>query len=194
MFFLRKKIHFICKNGTNSTNLVAGSTALLTPSNSALNITHFIPILCSSYSFLIKHRYGKVFKSHLFGSPTIVSTDAEVSRIVLQSDANSFVPSYPKSLTELMGECSILRINGSLHRRIHGLIGSFFKSPYLKAQVTCDMRKLVMQSMAAWEEDRPIYIQDETKHVCFLYLIMSIFTFFKNNYILCLTNFNYTLE
>ncbi|KAJ0881246.1 putative 3-epi-6-deoxocathasterone 23-monooxygenase [Helianthus annuus] len=145
-------------------------------------------------SFMDKRRqlYGKVFKSHLFGSPTIVSTDAEVSRIVLQSDANSFVPSYPKSLTELMGECSILRINGSLHRRIHGLIGSFFKSPYLKAQVTCDMRKLVMQSMAAWEEDRPIYIQDETKHVCFLYLIMSSLTFFFKitTYILCLTNFN----
>ncbi|KAJ0531334.1 putative 3-epi-6-deoxocathasterone 23-monooxygenase [Helianthus annuus] len=127
-------------------------------------------------SFMDKRRqlYGKVFKSHLFGSPTIVSTDAEVSRIVLQSDANSFVPSYPKSLTELMGECSILRINGSLHRRIHGLIGSFFKSPYLKAQVTCDMRKLVMQSMAAWEEDRPIYIQDETKHIAFQVLAKAL--------------------
>ncbi|GMP41588.1 LOW QUALITY PROTEIN: hypothetical protein CsSME_00011634 [Camellia sinensis var. sinensis] len=49
-----------------------------------------------------RHMYGKVFKSHLFGSPTIVSTDAEVSRFVLQSDGKAFVPSYPKSLTELM--------------------------------------------------------------------------------------------
>ncbi|KAM0020273.1 putative 3-epi-6-deoxocathasterone 23-monooxygenase [Helianthus debilis subsp. tardiflorus] len=121
-------------------------------------------------SFIDKRRllYGKVFKSHLFGSPTIVSTDAEVSRMILQSDAKSFVPCYPKSLTELMGESSILRINGSLHRRIHGLIGSFFKSPYLKAQVTSNMRKLLLQSMASWNEDRPIYIQDETKHVCTL--------------------------
>ncbi|KAL8235297.1 hypothetical protein R6Q59_021397 [Mikania micrantha] len=127
-------------------------------------------------SFMDKRRirYGKVFKSHLFGSPTIVSTDAEVSRIVLQSDANSFVPSYPKSLTELMGESSILRINGSLHRRIHGLIGSFFKSSYLKAQVTSDMRKLVLQAMAAWKEDRPVYIQDETKHIAFQVLVKAL--------------------
>ncbi|KAI7741515.1 hypothetical protein M8C21_022593 [Ambrosia artemisiifolia] len=120
-------------------------------------------------SFIDKRRllYGKVFKSHLFGSPTIVSTDAEVSKIILQSDANSFVPSYPKSLTELMGDSSILRINGSLHRRIHGLIGSFFKSPYLKAQVTSNMRKLLLKSMAKWKEDGPIYIQDETKHIAF---------------------------
>ncbi|XP_024980395.1 3-epi-6-deoxocathasterone 23-monooxygenase [Cynara cardunculus var. scolymus] len=127
-------------------------------------------------SFMDKRRllYGKVFKSHLFGSPTIVSTDAEVSRFVLQSDANSFVPSYPKSLTELMGESSILRINGNLHRRIHGLIGAFFKSPYLKAQVTSDMRKLLLQSMATWKEDRPIYIQDETKHIAFQVLAKTL--------------------
>nr|XP_043624753.1 3-epi-6-deoxocathasterone 23-monooxygenase CYP90D1 [Erigeron canadensis] len=127
-------------------------------------------------SFMEKRRllYGKVFKSHLFGSPTIVSTDAEVSRIVLQSDANSFVPSYPKSLTELMGESSILLINGSFHRRIHGLIGAFFKSPYLKAQVTCNMRKLLLESMATWKEDSPIYIQDETKHIAFQVLTKAL--------------------
>ncbi|MFS7992226.1 putative 3-epi-6-deoxocathasterone 23-monooxygenase [Helianthus anomalus] len=127
-------------------------------------------------SFIDKRRllYGKVFKSHLFGSPTIVSTDAEVSRMILQSDAKSFVPCYPKSLTELMGESSILRINGSLHRRIHGLIGSFFKSPYLKAQVTSNMRKLLMQSMASWNEDRPIYIQDETKHIALQVLAKAL--------------------
>lgn len=113
-------------------------------------------------------RYGKVFKSHIFGSPTIVSTDAEVSRSILQSDAKTFVPSYPKSLTELMGKSSILLINGSLQRRIHGLIGAFFKSPHVKAQITTDMRSFVHQSMSTWREDRPIYIQDEAKHVSLL--------------------------
>lgn len=110
-------------------------------------------------------RYGKVFKSHLFGSPTIVSSDAEVSRIILQSDAKTFVPSYPKSLMELMGKSSILLINGNLQRRIHGLIGSFFKSPNLKAQITTDMQKYVMESMGKWREDCPICIQDEAKNV-----------------------------
>lgn len=110
-------------------------------------------------------RYGKVFKSHIFGSPTIVSTDAEVSKVILQSDAKVFVPSYPKSLTELMGKSSILLINGSLQKRIHGLVGGFFKSPQLKAQITRDMQKYVRESMANWSHDSPIYIQDETKNV-----------------------------
>ncbi|KAK9923590.1 hypothetical protein M0R45_031999 [Rubus argutus] len=118
-----------------------------------------------------RRRYGKVFKSHIFGSPTIVSTDAEVSKFVLQSDSKAFVPSYPKSLTELMGKSSILLINGSLQRRIHGLIGAFFKSPHLKAQITRDMQKYVQESMENWRDELPIFIQDETKSIAFQVLV-----------------------
>lgn len=106
-----------------------------------------------------------MFKSHIFGSPTVVSIDAEVSRVVLQSDARAFVPFYPKSLTELMGESSILLINGGLQKKVHGLIASFFKSPQLKAQITVDMHKYVKQAMAAWKDGDLVYIQDEAKNV-----------------------------
>ncbi|KAL5757548.1 hypothetical protein ACOSP7_020159 [Xanthoceras sorbifolium] len=127
-------------------------------------------------SFVDKRRcmYGKVFKSHIFGTPSIVSTDAEVSKIVLQSDAKAFVPFYPKSLTELMGKSSILLINGSLQRRIHGLIGAFFKSSHLKAQITRDMQKYVQKSMESWRDDQPIYIQDETKNIAFQVLVKAL--------------------
>ncbi|KAJ6415981.1 hypothetical protein OIU84_004719 [Salix udensis] len=127
-------------------------------------------------SFMDKRRrmYGKVFKSHIFGSPTIVSTDAEVSKFILQSDARLFVPSYPKSLTELMGKSSILLINGSLQRRVHGLIGAFFKSPHLKAQITRDMQSYVQESMAKWREDQPVFIQDETKNIAFQVLVKAL--------------------
>ncbi|KAH1066407.1 hypothetical protein J1N35_031394 [Gossypium stocksii] len=118
--------------------------------------------------------YGKVFKSHIFGTPTIVSTDAEVSRFVLQSDAKAFVPFYPKSLTELMGKSSILLINGSLQRKIHGLVGSFFKSPHLKDQITRDMQNYVQQAMDKWRDDAPIFIQDETKTIAFQVLVKAL--------------------
>ncbi|XAR49949.1 3-epi-6-deoxocathasterone 23-monooxygenase [Bertholletia excelsa] len=138
----------------------------------------FISSACSDEpeSFMEKRRRmcGKVFKSHLFGRPTIVSTDAEVSRFVLQSDGKAFVPFYPKSLTELMGKSSILLINGSLHRRVHGLMGAFFKSPHLKAQITRDMEKYVKESMQNWREDQPIYVQDEAKNIAFQVLVKAL--------------------
>lgn len=118
-------------------------------------------------------RYGKVFKSHIFGGPTIVSTDADVSRAVLQ-DGNAFVPWYPKSVMELMGKSSILATNGSLQRRVHGLIGSFFKSPQFKSQVTSQMQKYMRESMAMWKDDQIIFIQEETKEVVFKLLVKSI--------------------
>ncbi|CAA0814630.1 3-epi-6-deoxocathasterone 23-monooxygenase [Striga hermonthica] len=121
-----------------------------------------------------RRMYGDVFKSHLFGSPTIVSTDAEVNRVVLQSDSTKFVPSYPKSLMELMGKNSILVVNGALQRRIHGLIGNFLKSPFLKAQITADMQKYVTESMENWREDCPVYIQDEAKNIGFKVLVKAL--------------------
>ncbi|XP_042019617.1 3-epi-6-deoxocathasterone 23-monooxygenase CYP90D1-like [Salvia splendens] len=139
---------------------------------------HFISSAYSDRpeSFVDKRRrtYGKVFKSHLFGSPTIVSSDAEVSKIILQSDARTFIPSYPKSLMELMGRSSILVINGSLQRRIHGLIGSFFKTSTLKSQITAEMERYVMESMGRWREDSPIYIQDEAKNIAFQVLVKAL--------------------
>lgn len=122
-------------------------------------------------------RYGKVFKSHIFGSPTIVSTDAEVSKFILQSDAKIFVPSYPKSLTELMGKSSILLINGSLQKRIHGLVGAFFKSAHLKVQITRDMQVYVQESMKKWNDHHPVYLQDETKNVSAHLLSLSVTQF-----------------
>ena len=109
-----------------------------------------------------------MFRSHLFGSAAVVTSDAEVSRFVLQSDARAFVPWYPRSLTELMGKSSILLINGSLQRRVHGLVGAFFKSPQLKAQVTAGMQRRLAPALAAWRAQGPgarIRIQDHAKAV-----------------------------
>ncbi|KAI5593794.1 hypothetical protein POPTR_003G038200v4 [Populus trichocarpa] len=73
-----------------------------------------------------------------------------------------------------MGKSSILLINGSLQRRIHGLIGAFFKSPHLKAQITRDMQSYVQESMEKWREDHPIFIQDETKNIAFQVLVKAL--------------------
>lgn len=113
-----------------------------------------------------------MFKSHLFGSPTIVSTDPEFSKIVLQSDAKNFVPSYPKSLTELMGKSSILVINGCLQKKIHGLIAVFLKSPHLRTHVINNMQSYVQRSMETWTEHAPVLIQNEAKTVSFLVIIL----------------------
>ncbi|KAL3631987.1 hypothetical protein CASFOL_024971 [Castilleja foliolosa] len=176
-FFVHRKIRLrsISSSSSSSSKVPLGSLGIWPFIGETI---HFISCAYShtpeTFTNKRRHMYGNVFKSHLFGSPTIVSTDAEVSKLILQSDANTFVPSYPKSVMELMGKSSILVISGSLQRRVHGLIAGFFKSPFLKAQLTFDMQTYVIQSMANWREDCPIYIQDEAKNVTFKVLVKAL--------------------
>ncbi|XP_026449272.1 3-epi-6-deoxocathasterone 23-monooxygenase-like isoform X2 [Papaver somniferum] len=176
--FLSIATFLLCTNSTKFFRKNNGSTRP-SPSSSEIQlplgtlgwpfIGETIEFISCAYSgsperFMDKRRclYGNVFKSHLFGSQTIVSTDAEVNKHVL--DSKTFIPAYPRSLTELMGESSILVTNGNLHKKLHGLIGAFLKFPQLKAQITRDMQKYVHETMSHWKDDQLIYIQDVSKN------------------------------
>ncbi|KAK9948500.1 hypothetical protein M0R45_004072 [Rubus argutus] len=117
--------------------------------------------------------YGKVFRTNILGTPIIVSTDAEVNKVVLQNHGNTFIPAYPKSIKELLGKNSILQINGGLHKRVHGLIGGFLKSPQFKSRITRDIENSVKLNLACWTDHmhHPTYIQDETQKITFEVLV-----------------------
>lgn len=110
-------------------------------------------------------RYGKVFKTNILGKPVIVSTDQEVNKVVLQNIGNMFVPAYPQTITEILGESSILKINGSLQKRVHALIGGFLRSPNLKARITPDIESSVKITLNFWKDQPIVYVQDEVKKV-----------------------------
>lgn len=120
-------------------------------------------------------RYGDVFRTHILGKAIVVSTDPDVNKMILQNHGNAFIPCYPKSITELLGKSSILQMNGSLHKRVHALIGVFLKSPQFKARITSDIEKVVLLSLSTWtDKNCQVYIQDETKKVC-LFMNMHVF-------------------
>lgn len=123
-----------------------------------------------------KSLYGNVFKSNILGKGIIVSTDAEVNKVVLQNSGDVFIPCYPKSITELFGKNSILQMNGAVHKRLHGLIGSFLKSPQLKARITRDIEASVRHFLSTWQEKQHnvVYLQDEAKKISFEVLVKLI--------------------
>lgn len=119
-------------------------------------------------------RYGDVFRTHILGKAIIVSTDPDVSKTILQNHGNAFIPCYPKSITELLGKSSILQINGSLHKRLHTLIGVFLKSSQFKDRITRDIEKTVLLSLSSWmDKNCHVYLQDETKKVC-LFIVFLV--------------------
>lgn len=94
-----------------------------------------------------------------------MSTDPEINKVILQNQGNIFIPAYPKSIRELMGENSILQMNGNMHRKLHSLLGGFLRSPQFKARITKDIQQSVKQCLATWTHHQPIYVQDQVKKV-----------------------------
>ncbi|KAK6150605.1 hypothetical protein DH2020_015537 [Rehmannia glutinosa] len=112
------------------------------------------------------------FRTHILGKAIIVSTDPDVNKMILQNHGNAFIPSYPKSITELLGKSSILQINGPLHKRMHALIGVFLKSPQFKARITREIENVVRLSLSTWtDKNCQVYVQDETKKITFEILV-----------------------
>ncbi|XP_023518560.1 3-epi-6-deoxocathasterone 23-monooxygenase [Cucurbita pepo subsp. pepo] len=118
-----------------------------------------------------KSLYGSVFKTNILGTPIIVSTDSDVNKVVLQNHGNTFVPAYPKSITELLGSFSILQMNGNFQKRIHSIIGAFLKSPSLKARITTDIQNTVKLRLSNWNTSKLVYVQTETKQITFEVLV-----------------------
>ncbi|KAL0543383.1 hypothetical protein IC582_018479 [Cucumis melo] len=118
-----------------------------------------------------KSLYGNVFKTNILGTPIIVSTDSEVNKVILQNHGNIFTPAYPKSITELLGTYSILRMKGNVQRRLHTIIGAFLRSPQLKAQITKDIQNTVQLRLANWNNNSPLHFQTEAKQITFEVLV-----------------------
>lgn len=114
-----------------------------------------------------RSRYGRIFTTHLFGKPTVVSLDAEVNRFILNSDGRLFVPDYPTSLKELWGKWAILMLEGSLHKRVHGLVAAFFKSQDLKDHLLHHIEAFVLHAMESWNSSTTIHVEEETKKISF---------------------------
>ncbi|MBA0560747.1 hypothetical protein Golob_017625 [Gossypium lobatum] len=124
-------------------------------------------------SFMDKRKllHGNVFKTHILGTPIIVSTDPDVNKVVLQNHGNTFVPAYPKSIRLLLGPSSILQMNGNLQKRVHALIAGFLRSPQLKTSITTNIENSVRQTLGSWQHMQLVHVQQETKKITFQVLV-----------------------
>ncbi|KAI5081686.1 hypothetical protein GOP47_0001429 [Adiantum capillus-veneris] len=112
-------------------------------------------------------RFGRIFTTHLFGKPTVISLDAEVNRFILNSDGRLFMPDYPTSLKQLWGKWAILMLEGSFHKRIHGVVATLFKSDDLKDHLLRHIEDFIQQAMESWNTNSTIYLEEEAKKISF---------------------------
>ncbi|XP_062010240.1 cytochrome P450 724B1 [Rosa rugosa] len=116
-------------------------------------------------TFLQQHcsRYGKVFKSHLFGSPTIVSCDLELNMFVLQNEEKLFQASYPKPVHGILGKYSLLTVSGDLHRKLRNIGVSFIASSKSSPHFLHWIEKLSISMMDSWSGRNQVSFFKEAK-------------------------------
>ncbi|KAK6267256.1 hypothetical protein QUC31_018093 [Theobroma cacao] len=116
-------------------------------------------------NFLQEHcsRYGRVFKSHLFGSPTVVSCDHELNWFVLQNEEKFFRVSYPKAMHGILGKFSLLIVSGDVHKKLRNVGASFISASKSKPNFANCVEKMSISMMNSWKNCKQIGFYKEVK-------------------------------
>ncbi|KAJ7520388.1 hypothetical protein O6H91_19G003700 [Diphasiastrum complanatum] len=121
-------------------------------------------------------KYGKVFTSHLFGKPTIISTDAEFNKFVMQNDKRLFNMGYPTSFAEILGSYDMLMVNGDMHKKMRGYAMTFLNSKQLQDYLLNDIENYVLLTLRNWK-GRVVNVQDEAKAYTFRVVAKQLISF-----------------
>ncbi|XWS41067.1 hypothetical protein CRYUN_Cryun17cG0048600 [Craigia yunnanensis] len=112
-------------------------------------------------------KYGKVFKTSLMGSPTVVVNGAEANRFILSNEFKLVISSWPSSSVQLMGRSSIMEKQGDQHRFLRGLITSCLSCAALEALVPKISNAVQLHLDKNWHGKDTISLYCSTKLLTF---------------------------
>ncbi|KAG2376902.1 Cytochrome P450 [Vigna angularis] len=102
-------------------------------------------------------RHGSLFKTHVLGSPTVISTDPEINRYILMNEAKGLVPGYPDSMRKILGT-NISEVHGAEHKRIRGSLLSLVGPIAVKDRLLTEVDDFMSSYLDNWDavvEDEP---------------------------------------
>ncbi|KAJ4966600.1 hypothetical protein NE237_018449 [Protea cynaroides] len=123
----------------------------------------------STGKFMEQHiaRFGKIYKSNLFGEPTIVSADEGLNRFILQNEGRLFECSYPRSIGGILGKWSMLVLVGDMHRDMRMISLNFMSNPRLRTHLLPEVERHTLLVLRSWKENSTFSAQDEAKKFTF---------------------------
>ncbi|KAJ8451775.1 hypothetical protein Cgig2_007258 [Carnegiea gigantea] len=153
----------LCRSRNPSLNLPPGKMGLPFIGET---IGYLKPYSATTIGEFMEHhvsRYGKIFKSNLFGEPTIVSADAGFNKFILQNEGRLFECSYPRSIGGILGKWSMLVLVGDMHRDMRVISLNFLSHARLRTHLLNEVEKHALLVLRSWRENCPFSAQDEAK-------------------------------
>ncbi|MBD2131310.1 cytochrome P450 [Sphaerospermopsis sp. FACHB-1094] len=116
-----------------------------------------LPIIGETISFLTdknfarkrQQKYGNIFKTNIFGSPTIMMIGADANRFVFSGENQNFIIQWPKTVSELLGPASLATQTGSIHQTRRKLLAQAFL-PRALASYTPTMVEITNSYLQKW--------------------------------------------
>ncbi|CAL0332990.1 unnamed protein product [Lupinus luteus] len=107
-------------------------------------------------NFLQEHcsRYGKVFKTHVFGYPTIISCDFELNMFILQNEGTMFPVDYPKVMHKILGKLALLLVTGNIHKKLRNTVISFVSASKSESNFLHYVETLALSSINNLDQKR----------------------------------------
>ncbi|KAK8937157.1 Cytochrome P450 90B1 [Platanthera zijinensis] len=147
-----------------------------------------LPLLGETFAYLKPHpavstghfmqhhisRYGKIYRSNLFGEPTIVSADPGLNRFILQNEGRLFECSYPKSIGGILGKWSMLVLVGDMHQSMRAISLNFMSAARLRAVLLPEIERHSLLAVSAWKENHIFSAQEEAKKFTFNLMAKNI--------------------
>jgi cytochrome P450 len=117
------------------------------------------PVIGETISFLRdrdfnqkrQKKYGSVYRTHIFGQPTVMLSGSEANRFLFTHDNSYFAATWPYSTRTLLGSLSLATQSGTLHQQRRRLMAQAFV-PKALAGYLPRMEKITHQYLAKWEE------------------------------------------
>ncbi|KAL2346309.1 hypothetical protein Fmac_000309 [Flemingia macrophylla] len=106
-------------------------------------------------------RYGKCFKTKLFGETHVFISGREPAKAILNNEGGRFSKKYMKSIAELVGRDSLLCAATQHHKLIRATLLPLFSTHSLSSFVQL-FDALVLEATATWTCGSLLIIQDES--------------------------------
>lgn len=97
-----------------------------------------------------KNKYGPMFKTHIFGQPTVVMSGSEANRFVFTNENTYFTSTWPPSIRALLGSSSLAIQSGTEHQTRRRLMAQAFQ-PKALAGYLPGMEQITHQYLQKWE-------------------------------------------
>lgn len=96
-------------------------------------------------------KHGNVFKTNIFGRPTVVMVGAEANQFLFKNENKYVVSTWPKSTKILLGQNSLSVRSGSFHTSRRKLLAQAFQ-PRALASYIPTMEKFTASYIKKWKE------------------------------------------